>query len=162
MLSEYIHNFACWSAARAVQNPNNWGTKTVLIKSAIEKVNLSNYVSNPELLTNYKLVHHQLILKLNKELNWDLNKHYGVLSKILAIYFKVTIIIPNNAPELIKNLVYPPIDSINILKIGLGKKYKWTKINEEHFNEIIDLLEKHCLTFNMSFIEFESKNKLHY
>ncbi len=50
MLSEYIHNFACWSAARAVQNPHNWGTKTILIKAAIEKVNLSNYVSNPELL----------------------------------------------------------------------------------------------------------------
>lgn len=159
-MNNYLHNFACWSASRAIHNPHISGTKTTVIKKAIENSGLENYISNPNLLDNYSISHDNLVKKLNKELGWDLNERYGVVAKIIAIYFKVSIIIPCNASKKIMEQIYPPFDSINIIKLGLVK-YKWTNLNKDKFKYISNELKNYCLKNHLTFIDFESENVLH-
>lgn len=158
-MKNYIHNFACWSASRAIHNPHIPGTKTTVIKKAIENSGLENYISNPNLLDNYSISHDNLVKNLNKELGWDLNERYGVVAKIIAIYFKVSIIIPSNASKNIMQQIYPPFDSFNLKKLGLND-FKWTRLNRTEFDLIIRELEKFCAKTNSSFIEFETMNQL--
>lgn len=158
-MKEYTHNFACWAAARAIHNPQNKGTKTKIIKAAIEKVGFEKYIENPQLLESYKKSHNVLVNKLNKELDWNLDEQYGVLAKIIAMYFKVAIILPNKTSKKIMEQIYPPIDSHHLKTIGL-RQLKWTSMNAKEFNQSIVALESYCKTNSMSFIDFEGKHSL--
>jgi len=51
--------------------------------------------------------------------NWK-NNLFGVASKIIAMYFKVSIIIPAKDPKNVRLKIYPPIDSINLKQLGLN------------------------------------------
>ena len=158
-MKNYTHNFACWAAARAIHNPHNKGTKTKIIKAAIENVGFEKYVENPQLLGDYKSIHKELVNKLNKELDWNLDEQYAVLAKIIAMYFKVAIILPNKAPKKILEQIYPPIDSHHLKTIGL-QKLRWTNMNAKVFNQSIDALEIYCKQHSMDFIAFEGNHPL--
>lgn len=159
-MKNYIHHFACWAAARAIQNPNNKGTKTSIIKDAIENAGLEDYVKDPNLLDNYHVVHKKLVENISKKLNWDLNKMYGVIAKIIAIYFKVSVILPQKSSKKILEQIYPPIDSFNLKTLELNKDMKWTAINKTMYLKVINKLEKYCANHEINFIEFEEKNSL--
>jgi hypothetical protein len=160
MKNEYLHNFACWAAARAVQNPNLKGTDTKTIKNAIEKLDLYSYVDNPQKLSDYPKVHEELVDKLLEFLSWDNESYYGVAAKIIAIYFKVSIILPSKAPHKIINKIYPPMDANNIHRLKGFKKSTWTKMGKTEFSNIIKGLNDYILQNKMTYIEFESKNPL--
>jgi hypothetical protein len=161
MKNEYLHNFACWAAARAVQNPNLKGTNTKTIKNAIELLDLFSFVENPERLSDYPIIHDKLVVGLLNKLNWvDQENRYGVAAKIIAIYFKVAIIIPEKAQIAIIESIYPPIDAHNLKKLKTIKNSKWTKLNKEKFDEIIIALKKHTKDNQLSFINFEAENHL--
>jgi hypothetical protein len=158
-MKNYTHNFACWAAARAIHNPQNKGTKTKIIKAAIEKVGFEKYIENPQLLESYKNSHKVLVNKLNKELDWNLDEQYGVLAKIIAMYFKVSLILTNKAPKKILEQIYPPIDSHHLKTIGL-QKLRWTNMNAKVFNQSIDALEIYCKQHSVDFIAFEGNHPL--
>jgi hypothetical protein len=160
MNKEYLHNFACWAAARAVQNPNVSNNSTAVIKEAIDKISLYDYVENPNELSNYKTEHNNIVLKLLNELKWNETDRYGVAAKIIAIYFKVTIIIPGRAISSIIEKIYPPIDSYNLSKIIGFEKHKWTELDEKTYQDIITALELQLKKNNSSFIDFEAGNTL--
>lgn len=157
MNNQYIHHFACWAAARSVQNPRNKNTQSLIIKNVIEDVGLKKYFLNPSLLDNYDVVHDVLVTKILKDLGWGKDK-YGVAAKIIAIYFKVSLILPGNASLKIINGIYPPLDSINLHKINGFKNKAWTSINRNDFLVAIKQLKKQLK--EDSFIEFESINPI--
>jgi hypothetical protein len=158
-MKEYTHNFACWAAARAVHNPHNSGTSTDIIKDAIEKSGLEAFVENPMLLEGYPSIHDSLVKKLNKKLRWSIDEKYGVLAKIIAMYFKVSLILTNKAPKKILEQIYPPIDSHHLKTLGL-QKLRWTNMNGKEFNQSIDALESYCKEHSMNFITFEGNHPL--
>ena len=100
----YLHNFACWTAARSIQNPHLKDTQTERIRFALGKIDIQQFVSDPELLNEFPKTYHRLISKLVKALNWDVEIKYGAAAKIIAIYFKVTLVIGHNASK--KIIVY--------------------------------------------------------
>jgi hypothetical protein len=158
-MKNYTHNFACWAAARAVHNPHNSGTSTDIIKDAIEKSGLEAFVENPKLLEVYSDVHDILVKNLNKHLRWEISEKYGVLAKIIAMYFKVSLILTNKAPKKIREQIYPPIDSNHLRTLGL-QKLRWTNMNGKEFNQSIDALEDYCRQHSMDFIAFEGNHPL--
>jgi hypothetical protein len=159
MNNTYLHNFACWAAARSIQNPNLSDTKTKKIRLALEKIDIQQFVSDPELLLDFPKTHKKLISKLIKVLNWDEKTRFGVAAKIIAIYFKVTLVISRNAPREIIHKIYPPLDSFNLKQLGI-RNLNWTNIDKTDFNFIIEQLEIYCKNNNLTFLDFESKNKL--
>jgi hypothetical protein len=158
-MTNYVHNFACWAAARAIHNPHLSDTQTVKIRLALEKVNIQQFVLNPELLLDFPQTHEKLVNKLLKTLKWDEHSRYGAAAKIVAIYFKVTLVISRNAPREIIHKIYPPLDSFNLKQLGI-RNLNWTNIARNDFNIIIQQLEKYCNNHNLTFLDFESKNKL--
>ena len=157
MKNTYLHNFACWAAARSIQNPHLSDTQTVKIRLALEKIDIQQFVSNPELLSEFSKTYHSLIGKLVKVLNWDRETKYGASAKIIAIYFKVTLVIGHNAPKKIIDKIYPPLDSFNLKAIGLNN-LKWTSMGKPEFEAAIVMLDKYCKKMKMSYVDFESKN----
>jgi hypothetical protein len=155
----YIHNFACWAAARAVQNPNLSGTSTLKIRKALDAIDIYSYIEDPTKLSDYKKEHGKILKKFLEKLGWDKDEsRFGAAAKVIAIYFKVGIIIPSKAPLHIINGIYPPIDSHNLAKIKGFKNNKWTKINEATYSKIIEALYIQLKSTNSSFIDFESEN----
>jgi hypothetical protein len=159
MESNYVHNFACWAAARAIQNPRLHGTSNGKIRKALNDIDIYSHVEDSTKLLDYSNAHKVIVNELLLKLNWnECNYKYGVASKIIAIYFKVSIIIPNKEPWSLMEKIYPPIDSYNISKIKGFEKFKWTKLDESTFYKMITSLEKQLETEKSNFIEFESQN----
>ena len=158
----YLHNFASWAAARAIQNPNLSGTKSRDIKNAIDKIDLFAFVKDPGLLEDYKSVHTILVPKLMKAMGWSSN-YYGVAAKVIAIYFKVTLVIPKSASKQILQKIYPPLDAFNIRQmLGRNNSVRWTSIDKINFNKLLKELNTYCDRNNVTFFEFESNNPLNH
>jgi hypothetical protein len=159
MNKDYLHNFACWAAARAVQNPHHSGTSTAIIRQALDDINIYSYVEDPTKLLDYKNEHIKIVNNLLEKLGWDKDgDRYGVATKIIAIYFKVAVIIPGKASSSIIKGIYPPIDSLNLSKIKGFSNYKWTKLNKDKYEDIITALDNQLKNNNSSFIDFEAEN----
>lgn len=154
----YLHNFACWAAARAVQNPRLKGTKVKDIKNAIENIGLYSYVEKPSSLLEYDKIHDNLVDKFLKAMGWR-NSYYGVAAKIIAIYFKVTLNITGKAPSNISNLIYPPLDSYNLKQIyGSRSAPNWTSLDKTSFKRVLRDLIYYCEKHKISFKNFEANN----
>jgi hypothetical protein len=159
MKNIYIHNFACWAAARAVQNPHLTGTGTEIIRKALDGIDIYSHVGDSTKLLDYPNTHKAIVKELLMKLNWnECGDKYGVASKIIAIYFKVSVIIPNKEPRILTEKIYPPIDSYNISRIKGFEKFKWTKLDEPTFYKMISSLENQLKKEQSNFIEFEAQN----
>lgn len=159
MNKDFLHNFACWAAARAIQNPNLSGTRTGIIRQALDDINIYSYIEDPTKLDKYEDAHKDIVDKLLTKLEWkNQETRYGIAAKIIAIYFKVAIIIPGKAPLSIINGIYPPIDAYNLHKIKGFNNHKWTKLDKDTFDKIIGALKSQL--GNSSFIDFEAQNTL--
>ena len=161
MKNLYIHNFACWAAARAVQNPHLNGTGTEKIRKALDDIDIYSHVEDSTKLLDYTNAHKAIVDELLIKLDWKkYADKFGVASKIIAIYFKVTLIIPGKVPLSLIKKIYPPIDSFNISKIKGFEKLKWTKLDEVTFYEMMSSLENQLENEQSNYIDFESKNTL--
>ncbi len=155
MKINYLHTFAYWAASRAIQNPKNPGIKTKQVKIAIEKSGLYDTINNPKKLKNFDTLHYEIANSLMKELKLKNNK-FGIVAKIIAIYLKVTVIIPVKVENEIINKIYPPIDSNNLKRIDGFRNEKWTELTEVKFKKVIEGLKNQLKNSNSNFIEFES------
>jgi len=155
----YIHNFACWAAARSIQNVNLRGVNSVNVKKAIEIADLRNFVLNPNQLDNYDSLHPILVNRILKTTKWPSN-YYGVASKIIAIYFKVSIIIPSAGTKVMRSKIYPPLDAYNLNRIPGFERAKWTNLEKNNFLCAIESLKVFLANTRSNFCEFESQNLL--
>jgi len=141
----YLHNYACWTAARAVQNPATMGYRTDDVKVALDKIGISKYLIKKEPLALYEKIHLEIVTDLLKKMNKGDNE-FGIGSKIVAIYFKTALIIPalSSGIKLSKFLksIYPPIDSNVLIELGI-RGIRWTSMdNLNHSRVISTMIEK--------------------
>lgn len=156
--TEHVHRFAVWTAARAVQR--NF-TKTKIIRKAIEQAELQNLfyrkdINSPEKFDKFhKKTCDKLITEFRK-----LGKvpSYGRAAKIVAIYIKTAIVIPERGKSKLSKIAHPPIDR-NLLR-NLDPKYpelklksrSWTSLDKD---EYFDLIQKFREDFGDCFWKIE-------
>jgi hypothetical protein len=154
--NEHKHNYAVWTAARAVQR--NF-TKTSIIKAAIEDSGLKNFAednknySEEEFETFHKNCANRIINFLRqKEIK---NVSYGRAAKIISIYLKTSVIFCNNGECLKSKIIHPPIYSILLKNIGINneelkdlRNEKWTNLNEGRYWKLVSRLKSHFKTFD--------------
>ena len=141
--AEHVHRFAVWTAARAVQR--NF-TTTENIRKAIEQTELQNFffrkvINSPEQFDKF---HEKTCDKLITEFR-KLGKvaSYGRAAKIVAIYIKTAIVIPESGKSKLSKIAHPPID--RILLHNLDSKYpelklkssNWTTLNKVEYFKLI-------------------------
>jgi hypothetical protein len=174
--TEHIHNFACWTAAAAVRRGF---TTNKVIADAIEDSNLQ--VAADELIKlggDYQYIHNELCNALltsfegraekvisQKQESFISKCTFGRMAKIVAIYMKTYLVLPNlNNPKLMNVLdsIYPPVDQILLDGIArekdqfmrIAKKYKWSKANEQEYYKLKEVIEKEQLEFNWTLERF--------
>lgn len=148
LFNDHLHNYAVWTAARAVQR--GFSAKTKTIKDAIERANLKLLIANNEEFTaeSFDLYHRKtakiIIDSLSKsDKKLENTASYGRAAKIIAIYIKTAIIIRDSGRSNLARIAHPPID--NILLKNLHKQFnylqlnniKWTTLNEYQYFTII-------------------------
>ena len=156
MNKDYIHNFACWAAARAVQRKF---TTTENIVNAINKSGLRDFVETYNGIgkAEFEAFHVTCAEKIIEELN-NYKCTYGRAAKIIAVYIKTALIIPLHGVNC--DFIHPPIDAYNLSKIKGYEKRKWTKLNKDKYKEIITALDNQLKNNNLNFIDFEADNTL--
>ena len=145
--NDHIHNYAVWTAARAVQRGFQ-GATTENISNAIDKAGLRTKFldSNTEWTDKkFEKVHEETVKILRLNLN---NCSFGRAAKIIAIYIKTAVLLPNKGDNSLSKVAFPPIDNIllsNLKNQRIIDKYdKWTTIEEsEKFFKIITEIKKH-------------------
>lgn len=155
--ADHLHNYAVWTAARAVQR--NF-TNTKNIKTAIEATDLRNLIDNKKIFTieDFDNFHRKTANKIISELK-SLDKKlpnkatYGRAAKIIAIYIKTTIVIRDSGLSDLAKIAHPPIDRILLSNAGKDypnfglNKINWTQLNENKYFELIDKLRTIDLDF---------------
>lgn len=163
---DLLHNFACWAASRAIQVPGVKSGKSLDLKIILEDAGIKRYCKNPYLLRKkkYKTIHNELINKIinNRKRKWPKENCYGLAAKLVAMYMKCAVILPNiNCDNLKCTIVkiYPPIDSESLKKLEI-KDIKWTKSSKDDYEIIFKVLNSFCEENNLDFIKFESEIKI--
>ncbi len=151
-IETHKHNFAVWTAARAVQR-NFTNSKT--IATAIQKSQLHSKVRELEMKNiseaDFDIWHRDIAKEILKAIpikEKDIREPYGRAAKIIAIYIKTYHILGNPNSSL-SSVAHPPVD--RILLSGLFKKNKeftkldvsdtaWTNLTENAYFEVINEL----------------------
>ena len=140
---KHLHNYACWTAARAVQR--NFATTDKIIK-AIESSDLIRVEElKIETATEYDRFHkvccNQIIDFFKNQL--DISASYGRAAKIVAIYLKTAVVIRYSGEGKLASITHPPIDRIlltnlhnNHPELGVDK-INWTKLDEQSYFDLI-------------------------
>lgn len=144
--AEHTHNYAVWTAARASQRGF---TTTKNIKTAIEKTQLKALLEGDLVIRNiedFDAFHKrccELIMNEIKEMGIE-SVTYGRAAKIVNIYIKTAIVIPNVHSDL-AHIVHPPIDRILLANLRQKKKIEfnsisWTQFTEREYLSVIEKL----------------------
>ncbi|HAK79362.1 MAG TPA: hypothetical protein DCR35_17430 [Runella sp.] len=139
----HLHNYAIWTAARAAQRGF---TTTKNIKTAIEKTELKDLLEGNKPLKSveeFDTFHEKCCEFIMAEISQLGIKGvtYGRAAKIVNIYIKTAIVIPNPDSQL-AFIAHPPVD--RILLIGLTEQLKvkfhkisWTGFDQKDYLKII-------------------------
>ena len=152
---QHRHNYATWTAARAVQR--NF-TTTVKIKNAIDQTSLRGFaqddreVSLEQFNTLHRLWADQIITSLTVE---DVRTaSYGRAAKIIAIYLKTSVILCNKGKCHRSSVIHPPIDGILLKSLsilpGLSdlKSTKWTQLKKDAYWNLTERLRNYFGSFD--------------
>ena len=140
---EYLHRFACWTAARAVQR--RYSAKTKEIQEAIEKTELKKLIENPRIDSPEKFdaFHLKTCNTIQTKLGGAEKTSFGRAAKIVAIYLKTAIVLPDNGESVLAKIIYPPIDRKLLQNLCRAFKDKgfmenpWTELNKEQHQDLI-------------------------
>jgi len=131
-IGEHIHNFAVWTASRAVQR--GWkGAKTKNIKLAIESSGIrsdikktgQNNISSEKFDSFHEKWSKKIIDFLTKE---QVQTSYGRVAKIIAIYIKTAVVIKDNGERPLSKVAHPPIDNTLLENLNKVQAYQDLKI----------------------------------
>lgn len=144
-IDEHIHNYAVWTAGRAVQRGFQGATTQNVLKAInqadLKGTFLKEYEWNND---NFDEAHDRCIRAICESLK-EFNCSYGRAAKIIAIYLKTSVIIPNNGKDDLSKIAHPPIDrkllsalkKHKLLFVGEKEIPAWTDLNKEKYLEII-------------------------
>ena len=148
-LNTHLHNFAVWTAARAVSR--NF-TTTAAVRGAIECTNLRELIDTDEEFTldsfdEYHRSTARSIVSFFQSLGGATSEKtsYGRAAKIIAVYIKTIATIRDGRGSLAK-FAHPPID--RILLTNLHKEYpllntnniNWTQLDEHSYFDLVERL----------------------
>ena len=152
---EHRHRFACWTAARAVQRSF---AKSVMICKAIDASgNLRYFVERGTVLNrdSFDEQHSVWCNRLMEDFRaLDKFCSFGRAAKIVAIYLKTAVVIPDAGNNERSGVIHPPIDRILLTGLSANTKDKlflahpWTSFTESQYNEIKGRIKEHGLPFN--------------
>lgn len=147
-IAEHIHNYAIWTAARAVQRGF---ASTANIKSAINATELREFIGNNDNITSlqfddfHRKTANKLIYSLERR---GLKASYGQAAKIIAIYLKTSVVLPCLGKGTLSRIIHPPIDSILLKNLHKSHKHlslnktKWTKLSEKEYFKLVECLRQ--------------------
>ena len=163
-IEEHIHRYSIWTAARASQRGLK-DFKIETLKIILEIIDFKNEVikffNTNQNKDNFNKFHKETANEIiNKGKDLNIKFTYGRASKIISIYLKTAIIIPNRGKGNASDIIHAPIDSI-LLK-ALSKEYKktkwgkltWTKFSEDEYWELIHDFEMNKLPINWELEKF--------
>ena len=139
----YLHEYAIWTAARAAQRGF---TTTAEIRKAIEATSLQadclgESVNWSEEIFDAK--HKEWAYIMMDQLKAK-DCSYGRAAKIIAIYIKTAVILPNKGEGALSSVAHPPIDRIlqtELKKAGYLKQIlSWTSLDESDYMHLIKKL----------------------
>jgi len=153
--TQHLHNYSVWTAARAAQRAF---TSTKNIKSAIELSSLRAFAESESDITegDFELFHRKCANEIVESLRpYTGNKStYGRASKIIAIYLKTSVIIPNKGNCSRSKIIHPPIDGILLKNLSdwlaepIRKTKPWTLLNEVQYWEMVSNIKSLCKSFD--------------
>jgi hypothetical protein len=145
---DHLHNYACWTAARAVQR--NFTTTKKIAKAIgttdLMRIDELNISSAEEYDAFHRICCNQIIMYFKSKFNIDAT--YGRAAKIVAIYLKTSVIIRNSGKGTLASIIHPPIDRILLTNLHKEKENKklgfdkinWTELKEDSYFELISKL----------------------
>ena len=144
---DHLHNYAVWSAARAVQRSF---VKTQVMKEAIENTKLRSVITGLEIKTikQFDDFHDdccQKIIRFFKKFGIDTS--YGRAAKIVSTYIKTAVVVRDSGKSALARIAHPPVDNILLKNLekekkqGFAKK-PWTNLDRETYLRLISDLRK--------------------
>lgn len=158
---QHVHNYAVWTAARAVQRKF---TTTANIKWAIEQTTLRSFAAHNDINSaeQYDELHkcwaENLIHAFSNIGVQDCT--YGRAAKVISIYLKTSVLLCNRASCRASQLIHPPIDSILLKRIasksGLKdlSQIRWTHLSKLEYWSLVKRLKDHFGSFDWRLEEY--------
>ncbi len=157
---EHIHRYAVWTAARAVSRDF---TGTENVEKAIDAVKLRDYFEGSDKPSDFDEWHKRKCRAIMAYLEPIVPKReastkktyknggnrvtYGRAAKIIAVYLKTAVILPEGPTGSRSNAIHPPIDAIllkNAAKVPGFKDLaneKWTQFDEDRYFKVLERLK---------------------
>ena len=124
---------------------------------ALEAAHIKDLVADleswPTTAESFDQAHRKLCRKIREHLQVGTRQqaHYGRIAKLVAIYFKVTVVLAGFHDSQFAKLMHPPIDSILLGRIASDadlpvpvrdavRHVCWTKLSENAYYELINHL----------------------
>ena len=160
-LHEHRHRYACWCAARAVQR--GWsGVTTSLVGEAVAASGVASTLAAspkrwPTTADVYDRAHatwcDQAREFLEDQGTRDVS--WGRVAKVMAIYVKTMVVIGGYDDHAMAIVAHPPVDRLLLQALArdessprdqraLWRRTKWTQLDQEGYDEIIDSLRVAC------------------
>jgi hypothetical protein len=134
-----LHRFAAWTASRAIRAEK--GIDYPAVFKIMDSLGYVKKISHITYFDKYSDKHEGLVVEIKERLKKAGAKStFGIAAKILAVYLKTAVIIPNiHSP--VSTQIYPPIDS-QVLKYltsrGCTKLPKsWKAMTISDYNKVI-------------------------
>jgi len=153
---EHRHNYAVWTAARAVSRnfTNTENVEIAINASALRKFAEDNAtISQAEFDAFHKEQAGILISEL-KRLTGSEEVSYGRAAKIIAIYLKTAVILYTQGKGIRDSVIHPPIDAILLGNIADEcnmkelKKVRWTQLDEDKYWDLVAQLREKFKRFD--------------
>jgi hypothetical protein len=166
--TEHKHRYALWTASRAV-NRDFCSTKA-LEKMAI-RIDMGEKVKNIQphnFDSSFFSICKVVLGYFKKNKNSFKNPSFGRAAKFVSMYLKTFYIIDSKEDNKLRDIIYPPIDSI-LLKgitnkfqgqkahaetIKILKKIKWTQMGKTEYKSIQSCILNLGLQFNWTLEEY--------
>jgi hypothetical protein len=147
-LSEHRHRFAIWTAARSVQR--SW-TTTLNISQVIQSTQLHEFVNDYNNLSEqseFDEMHRNWCDQMIKEFRLlNVTASYGRVAKVIAVYFKTSIIIGADSSDSKIKFIHPPIDRIllrnlptNVNEFKSIRQLNWTQLDQQNYWLIVETI----------------------
>ena len=152
---QHLHNYSVWTASRAVQRSF---TSTENIQAAIDNSSLRAFAESQALITEigFDAFHRSCATSIIDSLRHYTGEKstYGRAAKIIAIYLKTSVILPNSGNCSRSSIIHPPIDSILLKNLSTHLKRPgimskpWTTLNEVDYWGLVSEIKSIFKPFN--------------
>lgn len=140
---KHLHNYACWTAARAVQRnfTNTPNIIRAIESSALMQLDSIKVNSSEEYDVFHRKCCNQLIDYFKNDC--EIEATYGRAAKIVAIYLKTAVIVRYSGAGKLAEVAHPPIDRILLTNLRkqfngiVANKTNWTELDENQYFEVI-------------------------